>query len=61
MDELVIINPAFSLSVARWSGGTAKGRTEHRKAEHDGPMETEPDNQSVKCACNSATFASDRK
>lgn len=45
MDELVIINPAYSGSVVWWSGGTAKGRTEQRKAERDVPAETEPDKQ----------------
>lgn len=45
MDELVIINPAYSGSVVWWSGGTAKGRTEQQKAERDVPAETEPDKQ----------------
>lgn len=61
MDELVIINPAYSGSVW-WSGGTVKGRTEHRKPEPDGPTETKPDNQSVKCECrNTAKFVSGKK
>lgn len=31
MDELVIINPTSSGTAVWWSGGRAKGRTEHRK------------------------------
>lgn len=31
MDELVIINPTSSGTAVWWSGGRAKGGTEHRK------------------------------
>lgn len=35
MDDLVIINPAYSGSVVWRSAGTATGRTELREAERD--------------------------
>lgn len=62
MDELVIINPAYSGSVVWWSSGTATGRTEQRKAERDRPAEAEPDKLSVKSKCsNTAEFVSEKE
>lgn len=47
MDELVIINPTSSGTAVWWSGGRAKGRTEHRKQPSGaGARQPEPDSRS---------------
>lgn len=49
MDELVIINPTSSGTAVWWSGGRAKGRTEHRKQPSGaGARQPEPDSRSAR-------------